>query len=138
MQEEQQIWEPSNLAEAWMTFGPSDAIDDPVQLHEMQACFYGGALALIAIMRKAACTAEAGKISEAVCAVVNAAEDDVRAFFDGEAPDGPVTLKVLEVEAATADELVAKVREVLPVTPEIEEQIRAMHAARAEQIAKRH
>ena len=46
--------------------------------------------------------------------------------------------RLLEVEAATADELIAKVRELVPLEPEQEEQIRQMHAARAAQMAKKH
>lgn len=139
-QEEQQVvWRPSSLAEAWAEFEIDMREKDPERVGELKSCFYGGAMALLAVLAKASDSAPDGAKSEAVVQALNAAEHDTRAYFDvDEIPTGPVTLKVLEVEAATADELIAKVRELVPLEPEQEEQIRQMHAARAAQMAKKH
>lgn len=139
-QEEQQlVWRPSSLAEAWAEFEIDIREEDPERVSNMKSCFYGGAMALLAVLYQARENAQEGAKSEAVAEALNAAERDTRAYFqDDEIPTGPVTLKVLEVEAATADELIAKVRELVPLEPEQEEQIRQMHAARAAQMAKKH
>lgn len=142
-QEEQGQWEPATLGEAWTHFETdilTDAEDvSDMLLHHMKRSFYVGALALLAVLARAASKAPDGDHSQAVNAAVEASEEEINAFFEDRAPDdGVMTLKVLEVEAATADELVAKVRELVPLAPEQEEQIRQMHAARTARIAKQH
>ncbi|WP_439891565.1 hypothetical protein ACS7SF_02695 [Ralstonia sp. 25C] len=138
-EEQQHTCKPGNLGDAWTQFEIDIAETDAARLDDMKSCFYSGVLALLAVIHAACETAPEGKTGETVADALNAAERETRAFFnDDEIPDGPITLKVLTVEAVTADELVAKVREVLPLTPEHEAEIRKMHAARAARIAKQH
>lgn len=138
-EEQQHTWRPKSLAEAWAEFAIDVGEVDPQKLNDMRACFYGGACALLAVLWEARESAPDGEKSQAVAAALNAAERDTKAFFDGdEAPCDMVTLKVLEVQAETADELVAKVRELVPLAPEQEADIRKMHAERVTRNAKKH